>query len=159
HPRDLHDPGFDRLDQREVTDHPREQGALAVAGSGQERRGGRQVVDRLDAELAGYRPQPSEPHPGSLRVGLGLRLLLGSQRLTDAGGGFGITTLVAVVCLVVEDNDLRGAAEITADPADHLALGFLEWAWTAGVPGQQLFGRLRDAPARLGLSQLQSVEV
>ncbi len=160
-PGDLHDAGLDRLHQAEVGDNPGKQGALAVAGAGQEARGRRQVVDGLDAEFLVNRPQAVEPEAGGL--GVLLRLVFGVAGQVLVGDPFVLGVVipveVAVVGLVVEDDDAGGAAEVSGYPGDHLAPGLEERARRAGVAGQQFLGQRADHLALLGLASLELVVV
>ena len=158
---DLHDAGLDRLDQAEVGDHPGEQRALPVAGAGQEGRGGGQVVDRLDAEPLVDRTQAVEPEAGRLGVLLGLGLVVAGEILFGDALILGVVVPVevTVVRLVVEDHDPRGAAEVAADPGNHLAPGLAERARRACRACQQLLGERADRLALLGLPALELVVV
>ena len=159
---DLHDAGLDRLDQAEVGDHPGEQRALPVAGAGQEGRGGGQVVDTaLTAEPLVDRTQAVEPEAGRLGVLLGLGLVVAGEVLVGDALILGVVVPVevAVVRLVVEDHDPRGAAEVAADPGNHLAPGLEERARRAGRARQQLLGERADRLALLGLPALELVVV
>ena len=64
-----------------------------------------------------------------------------------------------MVRLVVEDHDPRGAAEVAADPGNHLAPGLAERARRAGRARQQLLGERADRLALLGLPALELVVV
>ena len=122
---DLHDAGLDRLDQAEVGDHPGEERAFPVAGTGQEAWRGGQVVDGLDAHLLVDRAQAVEPEAGGLGVLGRLGLVVAGEVLV--GGAVFLRVVVpvevAVVRLVVEHHDPGGAAEVAADPGNHLAPG------------------------------------
>ena len=61
HPRQFHDAAFNRIDQGEIGDHPREQRALLVTGAAQEEWRGGEIVDRADADLALERLDAGNP--------------------------------------------------------------------------------------------------
>jgi len=152
--RDFHDAAFDRVDQREVRDHPREQRPLGVAGPAQEEGCGGQVVDGADPELRLDRPQTGRPDAR-------LRLAPGDLPPVLARGGLrggivlaGRLVAVAVVRLVVEHDDVPPRAQVAAHSADHLRRRLGE---RAALPtAQHLLGELRHRP---GLPQLEGVEV
>ena len=79
-------------------------------------------MTRRDAELAVHGFQAGNPEAGGLVVLLGLLLLVALQVLVvSASLGF---LAVAVVRLVVEDEDVLHAHQVGHDPLDHLAFGF-----------------------------------
>ncbi len=131
---DLHDPGLDRVDQAEVRDDPREQRSLAESGAAQEEWRGGEVVDRPDADLAGDGPEAVEPDAGVLLILGRVGALFRQQRLLLGLG----RALVAVVGLVVEDDDVALVAKRPADAADHLFGRFLEGVGVAVRPGEHL---------------------
>ena len=65
-PRDLHEPGLDGVDQREVRDNPLEQRPLRPSGAAEEEGRRRQVVHGLHADLGGDGLQPGDPDAGVL---------------------------------------------------------------------------------------------
>ena len=119
--RQLDDAALDRVHEREVAHRPREQRALGVAGAAQEewRRG--QIDDAAEAELAVHGFEAGNPEPRRLVVLLGLLLLIAFQVLIVRV--FRLLA-VAVVRLVVEDEDVLHAHQVGHDALDHLAFGF-----------------------------------
>ena len=131
HARQLHDAAFDGVHQREVAHRPGEQRALGVAGAAQEERRGRQVDDARDAELAVHRFEAGNPEAGGLVVLLGFLPLVALQVLV-----VGVLRLlaVAVVRLVVEDEDVLHAHQVGHDALEHLAFGFQRVQFVAVGP-------------------------
>ena len=80
----LDDAGLDGVDQGEVGDDPGEQRSLGIARAAEEERGGRQVVDRLDADLGFDGLDARDPDSGFVFAFLGLLAVVADQRL-----GFG----------------------------------------------------------------------
>jgi hypothetical protein len=87
HAGQLHDAALDGVHEREVAHRPREEGALRVAGAAQEERGGGEVDDSGQAELAIHRLQPGDPEAGGLVVALGLLAVVALQILVVVRGG------------------------------------------------------------------------
>ena len=77
-------------------------------------------MTRGDAELAVHGLQAGDPEPGGLVVLLGLLLLVALQVLVVR---FLRLFAVAVVRLVVEDEDVLHAHQLGHDPLEHLAFG------------------------------------
>src|SRR3546814_12886685 len=75
---------LDGVHEGEVAHGPGEEGALGIAGAAQEEGGGREVVDRADAELALHRLDAGDPQAGGLVVLLGLVLVLALQEIGRA---------------------------------------------------------------------------
>ena len=114
-PRNLDDARLDRVHQREVGDHPGEERPLGVAGprgrtaSPTGRRWPRRRSSRGPPPAPRSRagPPPSAPRPRCLLPVELLRLVVG-------------LAAVAVVRLVVDDDDLALVAQLVADAVDHL---------------------------------------
>src|SRR5580658_11143621 len=83
--RELHDAAFDRVHQRKIADRPREQRALAISGTAEEKWRRGQVEERGDAELALDRLEPSDPKTRRLAVLLGIFPLVGRQFFLAVG--------------------------------------------------------------------------
>ena len=120
HARQLDDAALDGVHQREVAHRPREQRAFGVAGAAQEERRRRQVDDAADAELAVDRLQAGNPQAGGFVVLFGFLLVVALQRLVVR-----VVRLlaVAVVRLVVDDEDVLHAHQVGHDALEHLAFG------------------------------------
>ena len=109
----LDDAGLDGVDEGEVGDDPGEECPLRVAGAAEEERGGGEVVDGLDADLGLDRLQPADPDAGFLVALPGFLAVLAGQLLVDAVR----FAPVAVVGLVVDDDDLFLRPQLAADAA------------------------------------------
>ena len=146
--RQFHDAALDGVHEREVAHRPGEQRALGVAGAAEEERRGRQVDDAGKAELAVHGFQAGDPEPGGLVVLLGFLLLVALQVLVVLVARL---LAVAVVRLVVEDEDVLHAHEVGHHPLEHLAFGF---------QGVQLFAAplKQGAPARGEFDALAELE-
>ena len=103
HAGNLDDARLDRVDQREVGDDPGEERPLGVARASEEERRGRQVVDRLDADLGFDGLDARDPDPGLFLALLGLLAIVAGECF--GFGGLGLAA-VAVVGLVVDDDDV-----------------------------------------------------
>jgi hypothetical protein len=127
HARHLHDAALDRVDQGEVGDNPGEERPFRIPRAAQEegRRG--EVVDGLDADLALHRFEAADPDAG-LPIALFRFPPLVTRQLLLVAVRF---AAVAVMGLVVQHDDVLLAAELPADPADHLTLGFGEGRFLA----------------------------
>ena len=114
--RHLHDARLDRIHQREIRDHPRKDEPLVVTRPVQIERGRRQVVHRLDTQLAPYRVQPLEPHA---RIRVTFKIFLVD---TIDVGIHQRLVLIAVMRFVVEHHDLTLTTtdEITHRTRHHL---------------------------------------
>ena len=146
--RQFDDAALDGIHQREVAHRPREQRAFGVAGAAQEERRRGQIDDAADAELAVHGFEAGNPEAGRLVVLLGLLLLVALQVLVVR-----VVRLlaVAVMRLVVEDEDVLHAHQVGHDALEHLAFGFQRVQLLAAAPLKQLapaFGQL-DALAQL----------
>ena len=151
--RQLDDAALDGVHQREVAHRPREQRALGIAGAAQEewRRG--QVDDAAEAELAVHRFEAGNPEARGLVVLLGLLPLVALQVLV-----VGLVRLlaVAVVRLVVEDEDVLHAHQVGHDALEHLAFGLQRVQFLAGAPLKKRAAALGQLDA---LAQLEGVVV
>ena len=119
HARNLDDPRFDGVDQREVGNHPRKQRPFGVTRSLQEERRGRQVVDGLHADLLFDCFESGDPDAGFLIPFLGFFPVITDERLVLFQ--IGRFAAVAVMCLVIQDDDPALVAQLAADAIDHLS--------------------------------------
>ena len=142
----LDDARLDGVDEREVGDDPGEEVPFPVARAAEEERGRRQVVEAPDADLVADGFETRDPDPGFLVPLLGFGAIFALERLGLAVG----LAAVAVMGLVVDDDDVPLAAEFPADAVDHLGRGLVE------VGAENLLGQL----VRLDqLADLEGVEV
>ena len=120
--RQLDDAAFDRIHQRKVADRPGEERAFGIARTAQEERRSRKVVNGADAQLALEHLDAANPQPRRLVLGNGLLPVVAFQ-FTDVL----VVRLfpVAMMCLVVDDDDVLEAHQFFGDAPDHLAFGFL----------------------------------
>ncbi len=112
---------------------------LPIARAAEEERGRRQVVNRPDADLVADGFETRDPDAGFLVPLLGFGAFVAFELLGLAVG----LAAVAVMGLVVEDDDVPLAAEFPADAVDHLRGGLVE------VGAEDLLGQL------VGLDQLR----
>ena len=138
-------PRLDGVDQREVGDDPGEERPFGIAGAAEEERRGRQVVDRLDADLGLHGLDARDPDPGFLLALLGFLAIVAGERFGLVR--FGLAA-VAVVGLVVDDDDVLLGAQLAADAADHLVGRFGEDAGHA--LGEDRLGQLAGARSSRG---------
>ena len=136
HPRQLDDAAFDGVHQREVAHRPREQRPLGVAGPAQEEGGGGEVDDAPHAQRAGGGVEAGHPQPGRLAVLLRLLAVVAGQGAflaalppaSRAAAGIGILVrgllAVAVVRLVVQDQDVLHPHQLRHHPPEHLPFAF-----------------------------------
>ncbi len=117
----LHDAGLDGVHEREVAHRPREQRALGVARPAQEEGSRREVDHPREAELAVHRLQAGDPEAGGLVVALGLLAVVALQVVVLVV--VGRLLAVAVVRLVVEDEDVPEPHQLGHDALEHLPLG------------------------------------
>ena len=113
-----------------------------IARAAEEERSRRQVVEAPDADLVADGFEPRDPDPGFLVPLLGFGAIFALERLVLAVG----LAAVAVMGLVVDDDDVLLAAEFPADAVDHLGRGLVE------VGAENLLGQL------VGLDQLPDLE-
>ena len=123
HARQFDDAAFDRVHQREVAHRPWEQRALRVAGAAQEKGRGGQIVDTRDAELALDGLEPGDPHPGGFVVLLASSFVLALE--VGLGLAFGVLDplAIAVMGLVVHDDDVLHSHQLGHDALEHLPFG------------------------------------
>ena len=152
HARQLDDAAFDRVHQREVADRPGEQRTFGIARAAQEEGGRGEIVDGAQAELPLDDLDAGDPEPRGLVVLLGLVLVLALQVLLVAGIGL---LAVAVVRLVVEDDDALHAHQLGHDALEHLSLA-LERVQRLAAALQQRAPNLGDLHP---LAQLEGVIV
>ena len=115
-----------------------------VARAAQEERRRREVVDGADADLALDRLEAADPDAGLFVALLGLFALVALER--SAAGFLAVLrrlAAVAVVGLVVDDDDVALAAELPADAAHHLVGRLGEGALRGrAAAGEELLGQL-----------------
>ena len=150
--RQLHDAALDRVHEREVAHRPREERALGVARAAEEERRGREVDDAREAELAVHRLEAGDPEAGGLVVLLGLLPLVALEVLVVLVGRL---LAVAVVRLVVEDEDVLHAHQVGHDALEHLAFG-LERVELLAAALEQRAAALRELDP---LAELEGVVV
>ncbi len=121
HPWQFDDTALDRVHEREVTYRPGKQSALGVAGAAEEERSGREVHDPARAEIAVHGFQAGDPEPGRLVVLLSFFLFVSREFLVVLVARL---RTVAVVRLVVENENVLHAHEVGHHPLEHLAFGF-----------------------------------
>ena len=121
HARQFDDAALDGVHEREVAHRPREQRALGVAGAAQEERRRRQIDHAAKAELAVHRFKAGNPEPCGLVILLGLFLLVAFQIFVVRVVGL---FAIAVVRLVVDDEDVFHTHQVGHDALEHLAFGF-----------------------------------
>ena len=140
HARQLDDAALDGVHEGEVADGPGEKGTFAVAGAAQEEGRGGEVDDARNADFALDRFEAGDPDAGGLVVLPGLLpVLAGELALFVLVARF---AAVAVVALVVHDEDILHVHQVGHDALEHLAFGLL-CAQRAVAAAQQL-------PADLG---------
>ena len=114
---------------------------LAVARPAEEEGRGRQVQDARGAELAVHRLQSRDPELGRLGVLLGLLAIVTLQRVLV---GFARLGPIAVMGLVVEDEDVLHAHQLRHYTPKHLALGLQSLELLTRLALQQFACALRD---------------
>ena len=87
HAGHLDDAGLDGVDQREVGDDPGEERPFGIARAAQEERRGRQVVDRLDADLGLHGLDAGNPDAGLLLAFLGFFAIVAGERFVLGRSG------------------------------------------------------------------------
>src|SRR5208337_4107786 len=115
---------------------------LPIARAAEEEGGRRQVVESPDADLVADGFQSRDPDPGFLVPLLGFGAIFALERLGLAVG----LAPVAVMGLVVDDDDVPLAVELPANTVDHLGGALVE------VGAENLLGQL------VGLDQLADLE-
>ena len=124
HAGHLDDAGLDGVDEREIRDHPGKERAFGIAGTAQEERRGRKIIDRLHADLGFHGLDAGNPDAGLFVALLGFDAFIAGERFILAVG----FAAVAVMGFVVEDDDVLLGAQLAADAADHLVGSFGERA-------------------------------
>ena len=145
--RQLDDAALDGVHQREVAHRPREQRALGIAGATEEEGRRRQVNDAGKAELAVHGFQAGNPEPGRFVVLFGLFPFVALQILIVRFLGL---LAIAVVCLVVDRQDVLHAHQVGHHPLEHLAFGLLVFEFFAAPAldsGTGALGHVRCVPA------------
>ena len=132
--RQLDDAALDGVHEREVAHRPREQRALGIAGAAKEKWRRGQVNDAAEAELAVHGFEAGNPEAGGLVVLLGFLPLVALQVLIVR-----VLRLlaVAVVRLVVDDEDVLHAHQVGHDALEHLAFGLQRVEFLAAAPLKQ----------------------
>ena len=153
HPRQLDDSALDRIHEREVAHRPREECSLGVARTPEEEGRGGQVHHATHVEPARHRLQAGDPQPRSLRVLFGFLPVVALQDFLVARSRL---LAVAVVGLVVEDQDALHAHERGHHPLEHLPLCLPGLRIRPGLARQQRPVPLRELRA---LSQPERVVV
>ena len=148
HARQLDDAALDGVHQGEVAHRPGEQRAFRVTGTAQKKGRSGQVDDAQQTELAVHRFQAGNPQPGRFVVLLGFLLFVAFQVLVVDFFRF---LAVAMMRLVIDDEDVLHAHQLGHDALEHLAFGFGGDDLIAGAALEQLspaFGNI-DALAQL----------
>ena len=127
--------------------------ALGVARAAQEERRRGEVDDAGEAELAVHRLEAGDPEAGGLVVLLGLLPLVALEVVLVGLVGL---LAVAVVRLVVEDEDVLHAHQVGHDALDHLAFGLQRVQLLARAALEQRAAALGELDA---LAQLEGVVV
>ena len=122
-----------------------------IAGAAQEERRGRKVVDRLHADLRFDGLEAGDPDAGLFFALLGFLALVAGELHVLAVR----LAAVAVVRLVVDDDDVLLVAQLAADAADHL-VGRLRERRSISPLRQNRFGELAGGHL---LAQQEGVEV
>ena len=110
-------------------------------------------MTRASAEFAVHGFEPGDPEPGGLVVLLGLLLLLALQVFVVC---LGRLFAIAVMRLVVEDEDVLHPHQVGHDPLEHLALGLEGLQLLAGAALKQGAATRREFDA---LAKLECVVV
>ena len=120
HAGQLDDPALDGIHQREVAHSPREESALGITRSAQEKWSRRQVNDPVQAQLAVNDLQTGNPDPRGLVVLFGFLLLVAGQIHFFLHGLFA----VAVMRLVVKHHDVFQPHQAGHHALQHLPFRF-----------------------------------
>src|SRR5205085_642057 len=120
--RHLDDAALDGVEQPEIGDDPGKQLALTVSRAAQEERRRRQIVDRLDAELALERLDTSDPDMRRLVVFFRFGAFLTCQYWCVFL--FPNSASIAVMRFIVQNDDILATHEVgaalTANARNHL---------------------------------------
>ncbi|MGB7044308.1 MAG: hypothetical protein WBD65_05185 [Methylocella sp.] len=146
--RQLDDAAFDGIHEGEVAHRRREQSALGVAGAAKKKWRRGQVNDAADAERAVHGIEARNPEARRLVVLFGLFLLVALQVRVVRVFWF---LAIAMVRLVIDDENVLHAHQVRHHALDHLAVSLLRVQVLAAAPLQELasaFGEL-DALAEL----------
>ena len=152
HAGQLDDAAFDGVHEREVAHRPVEQRAFGVARPAQKERRRGEIHHPADPKLSDNGFDPRNPQPGGFSVLFGFLPVVAFE--------FAFLLLarllaVAVVRLIVEDQDVLHAHELGHDPLQHLSLGL--------QGRERLASSLEQGTAALGelqaLAQLEGVVV
>ncbi len=138
----LHDAALDGVHQREVAHRPREEGALGISRSAQEEGGRREIDHPGEPELAVDRLQAGDPEAGGLVVTLSLLALVALEVVVIILVGRLLP--VAMVRLVVQDEDVLQPHQLGHHALEHLALGLEGVQLIADAPLKQRAPALRQ---------------
>ena len=119
--------------ERKIAHRPREEGSLGVARPAKKKGRGREVDDAPGAERFRDRLKTGHPDPRRFPVPLGLLLLVAGE------GAFVVlrSFAVAVMRLVVQDQDVFHAHQFGHHPPEHLPVGFQRPNLVPAAPFQQ----------------------
>ena len=137
--RQLDDAALDGVHQREVAHRPREERALGVAGAAEEERRRRQVDDALRPSLRFTASRPEIQRRAASLFFSASFLLVALQVLIVR-----VLRLlaVAVMRLVVDDEDVLHAHQVRHDALEHLAFGFKRLGFLARAALEKLASAL-----------------
>ena len=117
----LHDATFDSIHEREITHRPREQGALGIAGTTQEKWSCRQIHHAGNAEFPIHCFKTGNPESGCFAIFIRFLFLLTLQFFVIFI--LGLLT-VAVMRFVIQDQNVFQSHQIWHHPLEHLSLSF-----------------------------------
>jgi len=120
HPGKLDDSALDGVHEGKVAHGPRKKRAFRVSRSSKEKGRGRQVNDAGFPDVAADGFEPANPHPRGLAVFLGFHPLVSGEPALFA---FPRLLAIAVMRLIVDDEDPLHSHQFRHDPLEHLALG------------------------------------
>ena len=121
--RELDDPALDGVKKRKIRNRPREQRSLRIAAPAQKKRSRRKIDNRRFPEFALNRLKPGNPKPRHFVASIGFLLFVGGKRFFFVFALLRIFFPVAVVCLVVDDENVLHAEQFRHHAAKHLPLG------------------------------------
>ena len=111
------DAGLDGVDQRKIRDHPREKRGFGPARAAQKERRGRKIVNGLHPDLGLHGLQAGNPDASLFLALPGFNAVIAGEFFILAVG----FAAVAVMRLVVEDDDVLLGSQLAADAPHHLA--------------------------------------
>jgi hypothetical protein len=121
-PRHLDDAAFDRVNQREIRDDPGKKKAFVVARAAQKERRRRDVIDGAQIDFPAESFDAVDPQPRGFGVLFRLLAPLRLDRCLVCLAGF---LLIAMMRLVIEDDDILAREQFRTDARQHLPLGLL----------------------------------